>query len=36
MPNQKTLMVIAVTAILTLVLAGRLRQLPLISKIPTV
>lgn len=34
--NQKTLIVVAVTAIIVLMVAPRLRQLPLVSKIPTV
>ena len=34
--NQKTLMTVAVTAVLVLVLAPKLRSLPLVSKLPTV
>lgn len=34
--NQKTLMIVAATAIATLVLANKLRSLPLVNKIPTV
>jgi hypothetical protein len=34
--NQKTMIIVAVTAILTLVLASKLRQLPLVNKLPTV
>jgi hypothetical protein len=36
MPNQKTLIIIVVTAIATLVLAPKLRSLPLVSQLPTV
>lgn len=34
--NQKTLIIIVAVAIATLVLAPRLRTLPLVNKIPTV
>lgn len=34
--TQKTLMVVGITAVVTLILANKLRQLPLVSKIPTV
>lgn len=34
--NQKTLIIVAVTAILTLMLAPKLRQLPGVSKLPTI
>jgi hypothetical protein len=34
--NQKTMIVVAVTAVVTLVLANKLRSLPLLNKIPTV
>jgi hypothetical protein len=34
--NQKTLMVVLVTAVVTLVLAPKLRSLPGVSKLPTV
>lgn len=34
--NQKTLMVVLVTAVVTLVLAPKLRALPGVSKLPTV
>jgi len=34
--NQKTLMIVAATAVVTLVLANKLRSLPLVNKIPTV
>jgi len=36
MPNQKTLMTMAITVLVTLVLANKLRSLPLVSKLPTV
>lgn len=35
MPNQKTLMIIGVTAVVTLVFASKIRSLPLVSKLPT-
>lgn len=34
--NKKTLIVVGVTAVVVLVLASRLRQLPLVNKLPTV
>lgn len=34
--NQKTLMIVAVTAVVVLVTANKLRSLPLVSKLPTV
>lgn len=34
--NQKTMITVAVTAILVLVLAPKLRQLPIVNKLPTV
>lgn len=34
--NQKTLMTVGITAIVVLVLAPKLRQLPVVSKLPTV
>jgi hypothetical protein len=34
--NQKTLMTVGVTVLITLVLANKLRTLPLVNKIPTV
>lgn len=34
--NQKTLMVVGITAIIVLILAPKLRSLPLVSKLPTV
>lgn len=34
--NQKTVWVVVVTAIVVLVLAPRLRALPIVNKIPTV
>lgn len=34
--NQKTLIIVAVTAIITLILAPKLRALPVVSKLPTV
>lgn len=34
--NQKTLIIVGVTAVVTLVLANKLRSLPLVNKIPTV
>lgn len=34
--NKKTLMIVGVTAVVVLVLAPRLRELPLVSKLPTV
>lgn len=36
MPNNKTLMVIAVTALLVLVLYPKISNLPGVNKIPTV
>jgi Ni/Fe-hydrogenase subunit HybB-like protein len=33
--NQKTLMTIGITALVVLVLAPKLRSLPLLSKLPT-
>jgi len=35
MPNRKTLIVIGVTAVVTLVLADKLRQLPGVKALPT-
>jgi hypothetical protein len=34
--NQKTLIIVAVTAVIVLIAAPRLRQLPVVSKLPTV
>ena len=34
--NQKTLIIIAVTALIVLMVAPRLRALPIVSKLPTV
>jgi len=34
--NQKTLIIVAVTVVLTLALSSKLRSLPLLSSIPTV
>lgn len=34
--NQKTLITVAVTALIVLMIAPRLRALPVVSKIPTV
>lgn len=34
--NQKTLMTIGITALVTLVLANKLRSLPGVNKLPTV
>lgn len=34
--NQKTLMMVGITAIVVLILAPKLRSLPLVSKLPTV
>lgn len=34
--NQKTLMTVGLTAVVVLVLANKLRSLPLVSKLPTV
>lgn len=34
--NQKTMIVVAITALVTLVLAPKLRSLPGVSKLPTV
>jgi hypothetical protein len=34
--NQKTLIVVAVTAIVVLIMAPKLRQLPLVNQLPTV
>lgn len=36
MPDKKTLMLIAITAIVVLIAANKLRSLPLVSKLPTV
>lgn len=36
MPNKNQLMLIAITAIITLVFATKIRSLPLVSKLPTV
>jgi hypothetical protein len=36
MPDKKMLMIVAVTAIVVLVMAPRLRQLPGVNKLPTV
>lgn len=35
MPDKKTLMVIVITALVVLVAANKLRQLPLVGKLPT-
>jgi Ni/Fe-hydrogenase subunit HybB-like protein len=34
--NQKTLMTVGITAVVVLILSTKLRQLPLVSKLPTV
>lgn len=34
--NQKTLIIVAVTALIVLMVAPRLRALPIVSKLPTV
>lgn len=34
--NQKTLITVAVTALIVLMIAPRLRSLPLVNKVPTV
>ena len=34
--NQKTLIIVAITAIIVLMAAPKLRQLPIVSKLPTV
>lgn len=34
--NQKTMTVVAITVIVTLILAPKLRQLPVVGKLPTV
>lgn len=34
--NQKTMITIAVTAVVVLIIAPKLRQLPVVSKLPTV
>lgn len=34
--NQKTLMIVAVTAVIVLIAAPKLRSLPIVSKLPTV
>lgn len=34
--NQKTLIIVAVTAVIVLIAAPKLRSLPLVSKLPTV
>lgn len=34
--NQKTMITVAVTAVIVLVAANKLRQLPLVNKLPTV
>jgi len=34
--NQKTLMIVVVTAVIVLIAAPKLRSLPLVSKLPTV
>jgi len=34
--NQKTLMIVAVTAVIVLIVAPKLRQLPVVNKLPTV
>lgn len=36
MPNSKTLWIVAITAIVVLIAAPRLRQLPGVNKLPTV
>ena len=35
MPNQKTMITIAITAVVVLVFASKIRSLPLVSKLPT-
>lgn len=34
--NQKTLMTVAITAVVVLIIAPKLRTLPIVSKLPTV
>ena len=34
--NQKTMMTVAITAVIVLIAANKLRTLPIISKLPTV
>lgn len=34
--NQKTMMTVAVTALIVLIAANKLRTLPLVNKLPTV
>lgn len=34
--NQKTVMIVVVTALIVLVTANKLRSLPVVSKLPTV
>lgn len=34
--NQKTLMVVVITAVVVLIAAPKLRQLPVVGKLPTV
>jgi len=34
--NQKTIMVVVITAVVVLMLAPRIRSLPIVSKLPTV
>jgi hypothetical protein len=34
--NKKTLMIVGVTAVVVLIVAPRLRQLPLVDKLPTI
>jgi hypothetical protein len=34
--NQKTLMTVAITAVVVLIIAPKLRSLPIVSKLPTV
>lgn len=36
MPDKKTLMLIAITAIVVLIAANKLRSLPLVKNLPTV
>lgn len=33
--NQKTMMVVAITALIVLMAANKLRQLPVVGKLPT-
>lgn len=34
--NQKTMITVAVTAIIVLIIAPKLRSLPIVSKLPTI